>query len=304
VQVPTAFSSPPTGSLFPNWVSEQSRCDLGAATLDQMRNRIRDAWQADTGQGLLTAPWWTPFVFTVGPTNWPQVMSGAGPMTWPSLLGYPAGYLPIFRYEVNSLYQPPVDATAVARITPYLLAHASQFIVEYAGDYIQQAPNSAMSGVGPDGQLDYFIDATGTPRIRWYGLPRYDPAVPHNSATIAGALASTPYFPDVIPLRDYLYLWAMANPGSLPAPTNGGTNPSFYTLPFSPEKYVSFPVAADYAQLFKPAAPGNGTTPDPMYTCVWTNNTPWMIRILVKVDDPNGNLQGGPWFEYIFTLRK
>ena len=41
-----------------------------------------------------------------------------------------------------------------------------------------------------------------------------------------------------------------------------------------------------------------------MYTCVWTNNTPWMMRILVKVDDPNGQLQGGPWFEYIFTLRK
>jgi hypothetical protein len=298
VQVPVAFSSPPTGSQFPNWVSEQSRCDMGAATLDQMRNRIRDAYIADSNSaGILTAPWWTPFVFTVGPTNWQGLMASGGPIAWQQVPSRPASYLPVFRYEINTLYQPPVDATAMARITPYLMAHASQFIVEYAGDYVQQNPaGGALTGAGPDGQLDYFYDATGTKRIRWYGLPRYDAAVPHTSATIAGGgLGLNGYFPDVIPLRDFLYMMS---------PFGNGTSPGYYTLPFSPEKYVSFPVAADYAAAFTSPNYVAGTTGDPMYTCVWTNNTPWMIRILVKVDDPNGQLQGGPWFEYIFTLRK
>jgi len=289
---------PPAGTLFPYWDSQQSRCDLGAATLDQMRNRIRDAYVADNNSaGILTAPWWAPFVFTTGPLNWQGLGASGGAFVWPSpQAGYPPGP-PVFRYEINTLYQPPVDATAMARITPYLMAHASQFIVEYAGDYVQQNPaGGALTGAGPDGQLDYFYDATGTKRIRWYGLPRYDAAVPHTSATIAGGgLGLNGYFPDVIPLRDFLYMMS---------PFGNGTSPGYYTLPFSPEKYVSFPVAADYAAAFTSPNYVAGTTGDPMYTCVWTNNTPWMIRILVKVDDPNGQLQGGPWFEYIFTLRK
>ena len=157
------------------------------------------------------------------------------------------------------------------------MAHASQFIVEYAGDYQTQAANGGPAGVGPDGQLDFFYDLTGTKRIRWYGLPRYDPAVPHYPIpqpptppppAIASTLAPSGYFPDVLPLRDFLYQIAVANSTLLPTPTNGGTNPSFYTLPFSPEKYVSFPIAGpannyDYAAAFTSPNYVAGTTGDP-----------------------------------------
>ena len=57
-------------------------------------------------------------------------------------------------------------------MAPYFLQHCSQFIVEYAGDYMQQDVNGNMTGLGPDGQIDYYLDANGNKHIRWYGMPR------------------------------------------------------------------------------------------------------------------------------------
>ncbi len=359
------------------WLSQNSRCDLAAVTLDQMRNTIRDniAWDSSYGPfgstptpaKSFTAPWWTPFVFsapwslTIPYTTMSPILPNYN-FTASSLSALPSP----MRYQMNTLYQTPVDAAAMARVSPYLLGHASQFIVEYAGDYVAQDDSGVQSGVagslkglGPDGTLDYFYDATGTKRIRWYGLPRYDTAVPHNPTgtppppgavgTITGAGSSgagisgaklgpnntvitsifpvtagtsvqnATNFPDVIPLRDFQYMWlSLIGGSSLPTATlqTNSVSPFLYQ-PYGPERFVNFTVQSDYASTFQssatwaaaipnyPLALPGAIPPDPMYTCVFTpNNMPWMIRILVKVDDPNGQLAGGPWFEYIFTLRK
>ncbi len=76
------------------------------------------------------------------------------------------------RPQCNPLIQSPISAAALAEMAPYFLQHCSQFIVEYAGDYLQQDINGNMTGLGPDGQIDFYLDANGNKHIRWYGMPR------------------------------------------------------------------------------------------------------------------------------------
>ena len=143
------------------------------------------------------------------------------------------------RPQCNPTVQTPVVAATLAQMAPYFLQHCSQFIVEYAGDYMQQnnTPGTsygAMTGLGPDGQIDFYVDASGNKHIRWYGMPRsstgvahagdksgatvlirgYDPtdttAGGNDDPTAAGASANTAplnYFTDVIPLRDYYTMY-------------------------------------------------------------------------------------------------
>jgi hypothetical protein len=44
-------------------------------------------------------------------------------------------------------------------------------------------------------------------------------------------------------------------------------------------------------------------SPSARYTAVWRNDVPAMVRILIKLDDPNNALQDGPWAEYVFKLK-
>ena len=63
-------------------------------------------------------------------------------------------------------------SASLAEMAPYYLQHCSQFIVEYAGDYMQQDQYGNMTNLGPDGQIDFYLDANGNKHIRWYGMPR------------------------------------------------------------------------------------------------------------------------------------
>lgn len=127
----------------------------------------------------------------------------------------------------------------LAQTSPILLPRVSQFIVEYAGDFISQdnnqydalgQPNKTWGdalgypqGAQPDGQIDYVV-FRGQKRIRWYGLPRYTgsgnittsgtyvgPVVkgianrvtPSNS-TLGATNDTSNNMPDVVPLSDIL----------------------------------------------------------------------------------------------------
>lgn len=218
------------------------------------------------------------------------------------------------RMAANPLLQSPVTSAAIAQMSPYFLQHCSQFIVEYAGDYLQQNNNplngtgadpnaGAIVGLGPDGQIDYTMDANGNRRIKWYGMPRVEGSVGVSPPTIVGyngtdLCNSGPTlrkYVDVIPLRDYYTMYYNTK-------TQAGT--------FAPpwEVDVNFPPYGNYADTtFAAGVPNNPFYPtatfQPRYVAAWYNDMPAMIRILIKVDDPNNKVKDGPWFEYVFKLK-
>jgi len=229
------------------------------------------------------------------------------------------------RPQCNPTISTPVTAASLAEMAPYFLQHCSQFVVEYAGDYMQQNNNGptdpkygAMTGLGPDGQIDFYVDANGNKHIRWYGMPRsstgtahagdstsgsplvlirgYDPTTTNDDPTAAGVLN---YFTDVIPLRDYYTMFL-----------NKGVNPpTLYVPPW--EVDVNFDPTRDYGSYLTaptPLASGNkiafnDPNNPPRYVAAWHDDMPAMIRILIKVDDPNNKVKDGPWYEYVFRLK-
>jgi hypothetical protein len=275
-------------------------------------------------------PYFTPFGFAIPPAGAPAPgPPGAGafdPGLWYN------------RPQVNPTLQIPVTAASLAQLSSYFLQHCSQFVVEYAGDYLQQDNNptsptyGAMTGIGSDGQIDYYVDANGNKHIRWYGMPRSTTGVPHPDApnstnlvlirgydptytatngddpTVAGVLN---YFTDVIPLRDYYSMFRNSGGASL-----SSSNPWLVGPPW--EVDVNFDPTRDYGAYSMPCGAYKGTSTTgnvfndynnntahvpPRYVAAWHDDMPTLVRILIKVDDPNNKVKDGPWYEYVFRLK-
>ncbi|MFN4243823.1 MAG: type II secretion system protein J [Tepidisphaerales bacterium] len=134
-------------------------------------------------------------------------------------------------------------ATTLAQSAPVFLPRCTNFIVEFAGDFITQDSRQIVNGFPndnygvayaavPDGEIDYVVHK-GARRIRWYGLPRYTnsgdvdatsagfgdyigPRVAGTTtATVSYTAANSPtgqaftvrntnLLPDVVPLSDVL----------------------------------------------------------------------------------------------------
>jgi hypothetical protein len=207
--------------------------------------------------------------------------------------GSGSGITSRFRAQPFFLAKPPTPES-ISYQAPIFVRGCTQFIVEYAGDYLNQDPNTGVvtdtyahvAGTAPnftispgttDGQIDFIQTGTApniSRKIRWYGFPRSTT----NSTTINYTNG------DVVPLRD---LWVTA--------TNGSQGPN---APF--ERASTFLTAGaqpDYAQIG--AIPTNS-----QYTCAWgpSDVKPKMIRITITIDDPGGRLGDGQTFEYIYTL--
>jgi hypothetical protein len=223
------------------------------------------------------------------------------------------------RPQCNPTIQTPVTAASLAEMAPYFLQHCSQFIVEYAGDYMQQNANGDMIGLGPDGQIDFYLDANGNKHIRWYGMPRSSTGSPHldgppggsvsqgnvlirgydynTDKTSTGSLLN--YFTDVIPLRDYYTMWF----------NTLNSDKYIYSPPW--EVDVNFDPTHDYGSYLSVPSPNssgnnlafNSRKMPPRYVAAWHDDMPAMIRILIKVDDPNNKVKDGPWYEYVFRLK-
>lgn len=174
----------------------------------------------------------------------------------------------------------------------------SQFIVEYAGDFVTQ--NNATGAPGPmtpDGVVDFVIESGGLRQIRWYGMPRDvngDGAIPGlgNSARLNS--------PDVIPLRDFA----------------GTAFPFELVTPSAQSDYLNASVAANTNE------PGgsNGNPNASSYRCVWSPtefetpaatltdgrelyHVPQMIRVIVEISDPKGRLDEPVTQEYVFPVK-
>ncbi|HZL38022.1 MAG TPA: type II secretion system protein, partial [Tepidisphaeraceae bacterium] len=224
----------------------------------------------------------------------------------------PSGALPdwydpliSFRYQVNPFVTRPVSPLAAAKTAPIFLRSCTQFIVEFAGNYVTQEERPTSTAFGqllgptpdPDGKIDFIVDkSNGTNpaqwvrKIRWYGFPRdtngdgiIDPNV------------------DVVPLRDILALASQAAKPPVPAlpATFEHFDPGF---PGPGADYMKT-LSSNSLQTYDPSSYYHG----PTYICAWGPNTPEalpkMIRITLALDDPNGRLGDAQTYEYIINLQ-
>lgn len=267
----------PTAALAPPTPLYSSRYDMAYTSIDGMR------------QALSNFP-----AINGGPPAWWQHLSGVqvqSPGAFPSDIRFEANPFPIR----PPLQPPPTTAqlaqwasAASALQAPMFLRGCSQFIVEFAGDFMTQDDNPASATFGAplqatsDGQIDYVVarlpSGERVKKVRWYGFPREttgDGHVlhDHNFATHPGG-------DDVVPFRDMF---------------NGPT--------WGFERFVNqtIPLRTDYAQTPTTVQVGS------QYICAWGTDTPnvprpKMIRITIALDDPQGRLNGEQYFEYVFNL--
>lgn len=324
---PLAWNSPdyvpgttPTGNITP---VQSSRYDLAGTTIDQFRTTITNAAIAQATGGTPTPfyTWWNLLVYRTG-------FAGALPLT-PIQIQNSKNQLK-YRFQASNVLSPtPLSSQDQANLAPYMLEHVSQMIVEYAGDYVSQNANGDVTDTVPDGQIDWvyatkgdwnqnlsysvgdyviyplnsntywqavapitgtppaspnWVNATPPKAIRWYGMPRDSTG---SGVVYSGtALNKTANeLNNVVPLTD---IWAKATAATTVRP-----------VPYEMEVPTASNPITDYA-----STAGNSVLgPSARYTAVWRNDVPAMVRILIKVDDPAGVLQDGPWFEYVFKLK-
>lgn len=311
-----------------NWRIDQSRYDLAGTTLEQFRQNIQSAQlrvigssagvpgggvgdPTDPTQRILVDQrpdrgWWAHMVYSPNKAGIDTV-----------------NQQDTFRYQCNPDIPRSMNSKDLAVASPYFVGNVSQFIVEYAGDFITQnntpithpitgqlihAAKGADYGdvldVVPDGETDFYVDwsnpANPVRRIRWYGLPRDI----NNDGVIWGYAPGrwNNQLVDVVPLRD-VRLTALTTAGnymSNAAKNNLKRAPQALfekEVPGDPASVGKSNVNVDYAQL-------TFTSPQAIkdnfrYTCVWTNGAPPMVRVLMKVEDPTGRLREGQWWEVI-----
>ncbi|QOV91770.1 PulJ/GspJ family protein [Humisphaera borealis] len=198
-----------------------------------------------------------------------------------------------FRHSAYPAPSRPLTSQGVARTVPCFVKSCTQFVVEYAGDFMRQkddgtqdpdpstGPGSGKwfadgSGNGTDGVIDYNVSNEGgvlKRSIRWYGFPRDV----NNDGKIVRNTGPTSTNADVVPLRDYT------------------------STPLKFERTVlPIPAGNDYG-----TAQGVGTNAH--YRCVWGPDTssyprPKMIRIVMAVDDPAARIAREQYYEYVVEL--
>ena len=205
----------------------------------------------------------------------------------------------------------PLDSEGVARNSALLVENVSNFIVEFAGDYVTQDNDPASPTYGqviknePDHPVtvtDFQVYGVGkniTRKTRWYGLPRDV----NGDGVIRIRTENDPIQPvpdDVAPLKDFFRRNGAAKPMGAPG----------YLAPFErcvPDTGPGLQIGQ--AAQYTPGPEGNMVSP---YVCMWVNDgrtaadsgpkpflLPSMLRVLIKVEDPTGRLPDGRWWEYI-----
>lgn len=263
----TAGRLPEVANNVP-YPATSSRYDVAGTTIESFRTNAKAV--SDPTNSTYNANWWRPLVFTTTTAN-----------------AVPA------RFFVKPFISRPYDSENLAFTTPAFVTGCSQFVVEFAGDYIEQNPVTGLpqdlngdTVIGPDGILDYAVlpSGTGTVRqIRWYGFPRKtSPILPLPlTAALSGANG------DVVPLS----AMGAAYTGIERSRSTDGTLP------------VGALIAGTYVTDWSTVV-----GPNSYYSVVWGPADmafrPKMLRITLVIDraEAQGRLDGGQTFEYVFTL--
>jgi hypothetical protein len=271
-------------------------------------------------------------VFTSGITN--GVITAYANTNRSCMMLRPTGTAPynIFRFQGNPYPVKPLTAINMAAVAPIFLQHCSQFIVEYAGDYLTQDNNPYVNiggtltanpnygavgsyentsgtvvpsnGAQGDGVVDFTVDKSADPN--WQTPATANPALWvrkirwYGFPRDANGDGVIDIVHDVVPLRDVL---------QAPAPNGAAQQPPTAATAMAPwEAFnnLTIPTSGNYA---------DGTTnPNAQYLCSWgsetvyplasgtSNGLPRMLRITLALDDPNGRLAGPQIYEYVIDL--
>lgn len=206
-----------------------------------------------------------------------------------------------YRYWGNPLPAKPMTSQGSAHAVPVFLRGCTQFIVEFAGDYLTQNDEtgahtpSTVAELDPadigDGKIDYIL-SNGFRRIRWYGYPR-DVASPLTGAD-ATKFKGTPdgliqASQDVVPVSD---VFGQRLPFEQQHPTQSSFSLGSYPTTAIPNYLATTPPATS------------------RYVCAWGPRElykgyklrPQLVRITIVLDEPGGKLSDGQTYEYIFKL--
>ncbi len=272
---------------------QTARYDLAGITLDQLRSDIA-TWEQAQGN----SNWWRAMVFQGNITTGND-----------------------FRFACNPYVSRPMKSADMAAAAPYFVKGVSQFMVEFAGDYLIQDNNRFIKdasgndtttlnsnygnaiSAGNDGKVDYIVDrdAGGVERVRWYGYPRDA----NGDGIVKGSyypLRASPAKLKPEDLPDVLPVWEIYNALRL-----NGQNPVMPANGPSEVKLTGDGTGsgrAVYEDVTNPSfsmvRPGQYCG---RYTAVWKNAAPAMVRILMRLDDPSGRVPNGQWAEMTFDLR-
>jgi hypothetical protein len=176
-----------------------------------------------------------------------------------------------YRFYCNPYITRPLNARQMAQAAPYFVGGCSQFIVEYAGDFLTQNPlNGAPMGQTPyagDGIIDFVADGAGVRKVRWYGMPRN-----------TDGDADVDIF-DVVPLRDLRAGYPSTFEKVVPTPQRQ-------------DDYVGrVPSGARYFCAWSPADLAKESKERPL-----------MFRITLAIEDSAGRLAEAPVYEYVVKL--
>ena len=199
---------------------------------------------------------------------------GANPMWWQgTALQSTTPLLPL-RFNAMSAIAKPAKADGEvnlreksAIVAPFLASGCTKFVVEFAGDFVTQAPNGNVSNAGsfgPDGETDFDV-VGGVRQTQWYGLER-----DVDGDGVATADANGQAGGDVVPA----FRKAKA------------------TRPITGSFERAYAAGSDYLVAFGPA---ELYAPAPL--------KPTLIRITVTLVDSGGNLANGFTRQMIFKVR-
>lgn len=195
-----------------------------------------------------------------------------------------------YRFCANVHPTRPIEPADVAQTSPLFLRGCTQFIVEFAGDYLTQQNDPTVALYGniltpgaPDGVIDYVVwDPPGAAppirQTRWYGMPRDNDG--------DGQILAAPDSPDVLPVRDVAGIQVFER--ALPPVPSG--SPPDYMKSITVANLTATSPALQY-----------------VYTAAWTpadlaagsTLRPRLFRITITVDDPAGRMAEGQTFEYV-----
>jgi hypothetical protein len=194
--------------------------------------------------------------------------------------------------------------------TPIFLRGCSQFIVEYAGDYVKQQydigipntdttiPPGTILDLGEDGQVDFDVVSDGNTgfmkQIRWYGMTRSldggqsveDTTTPMQTTGIP-AFGAPPTKPNIVrPLYRYIQQWAKGN-----TTVGVGSEANIRFFPFekpfvsATDSITGKPMYLGFPDQHSPVQ--GGTDPIDSYTCAWGPADIDLDLMPTSTPDPN-----------------
>ena len=233
------------------------------------------------------------------------------------------------RFWINPFGQQPSTAQGDAQRSQLLLPGASNFIVEYAGDYFEQNPLTGEIAdqdgdgvfVGPDGVIDFIVTPSNARVIRFYGFPRdvdgngFAELYFDGMITMPGAYTST----DVLPLKDMVGFTGVTLgvtefgaplifPHEKRVPIDGrlatygdsfATTPAPYVTTGQPYLCAWSPAEINGKIQFDGFSGGAAGTPDVSFDFPLG---PKLIRFVVTATDPEGRLETPITSEFVFEI--